>query len=96
MHEPDFADVSAPTGYFDLQLSGHSHGGQVVMPGAGPLILPRNGQKYHTGLYSIAHENGAMLQFTGRGTGSSALSLTGTPVRFNCPPEVACLTLRSV
>jgi uncharacterized protein len=31
-HEPDFADVSAATGRFDLQLSGHSHGGQVRVP----------------------------------------------------------------
>ena len=27
-HEPDFADTSAATGRFDLQLSGHTHGGQ--------------------------------------------------------------------
>ena len=34
-HEPDFADVSAATGRFSLQLSGHSHGGQMVIPGFG-------------------------------------------------------------
>jgi predicted MPP superfamily phosphohydrolase len=39
-HEPDFADISAAVGRFDLQLSGHSHGGQVVLPGFKPLFLP--------------------------------------------------------
>jgi len=34
-HEPDFADVSAATGRFSLQLSGHSHGGQMVIPWLG-------------------------------------------------------------
>ncbi len=40
VHEPDFADTSAATGRFDLQISGHSHGGQVVLPFIGPPILP--------------------------------------------------------
>ena len=34
-HEPDFADESAATGRFSLQLSGHSHGGQMIIPGFG-------------------------------------------------------------
>ena len=37
-HEPDFADVSASTGRFSLQISGHSHGGQWIVPGIGPPI----------------------------------------------------------
>ncbi|MFT3894130.1 MAG: metallophosphoesterase [Anaerolineales bacterium] len=85
-HEPDFADVSAKTGRFDLQISGHSHGGQVVIPFMGPPILPYLGQKYHTGLYQV----GNMLQYTNRGVGMA------TPtVRFNCPPEVTVFTLKS-
>ena len=44
-HEPDFADVSARTGRFSLQISGHSHGGQWIVPGIGPpirgLYLPK-------------------------------------------------------
>ena len=83
-HEPDFADVSAKTGRFDLQVSGHSHGGQVVIPFYGPPILPYLGQKYHTGLYQV----GNMLQYTNRGVGMA------TPtVRFNCPPEITVFTL---
>jgi predicted MPP superfamily phosphohydrolase len=83
-HEPDFADVSAETGRFDLQVSGHSHGGQVVIPFMGPPVLPFLGQKYHTGLYQV----GNMLQYTNRGVGMA------TPtVRFNCPPEITVFTL---
>ena len=86
MHEPDFADESAPTGRFDLQLSGHSHGGQVVMPLTGPVVLPRLGRKYHTGLYQV----GNMLQYTNRGVGT-----VGPSLRLNCPPEVTVFTLRA-
>ena len=44
-HEPDFADKSAKTGRFGLQLSGHSHGGQIVLPFIGAPVLPRLGTK---------------------------------------------------
>ena len=83
-HEPDFADTSAATGRFDLQVSGHSHGGQVVIPFYGPPILPFLGRKYHSGLYQV----GNMLQYTSRGVGMAML-----PVRFNCPPEITIFTL---
>jgi len=83
-HEPDFADVSAATNRFDLQVSGHSHGGQVVFPFYGPPILPYLGQKYHTGLYQV----GNMIQYTNRGVGMAMV-----PVRFNCPPEITLFTL---
>lgn len=86
VHEPDFADTSAETGRFDLQISGHSHGDQVVLPLAGPLILPRYGEKYFSGLYRV----GEMLQYTNRGVGTSI-----PPVRFNCRPEITIFTLES-
>ncbi len=85
-HEPDFADVSSHTGRFDLQLSGHSHGGQLVFPLIGAPVLPRFARKYPHGLYRI---NG-MVQYTSRGVGTSRLKL-----RFNARPEIAVLTLRS-
>lgn len=85
VHEPDFAEISAASGRFGLQLSGHSHGGQVRMPGRGPLILPDMGVIYPAGLYEL----GGMVQFTGRGLG-----MVPPQVRFNCRPELAVLTLQ--
>src|SRR5690349_6946906 len=64
-HEPDFADKSMRTRKFDLQLSGHTHGGQVVLPLLGPPILPHLGRKYPSGLYRV----GNMYQYTNRGVG---------------------------
>lgn len=85
-HEPDFADTSAATGKFDLQVSGHSHGGQVVLPLLGPPILPYLGNKYPSGLYQV--EN--MIQYTNRGVG-----MLSPAVRFNCPPEITIFVLES-
>jgi hypothetical protein len=86
-HEPDSADHSAGTGQFDLQISGHSHGGQVVVPFFAPPLLPYLGQKYHTGLYQV----GEMFQYTNRGLG-----MIRPAVRFNCRPEIAVFTLESI
>jgi len=83
-HEPDFADISANTGRFDLQVSGHSHGGQVVIPLYGPPVLPYLGQKYPSGLYKIED----MYQYTNRGVGVGKL-----PIRINCPPEITVFVL---
>lgn len=78
-HEPDFADTSAATGRFDLQVSGHTHGGQVALPFIGPFITPKHGHKYPLGLYQV----GNMLQYTNRGVGMGRI-----PARFNCRPEI--------
>jgi predicted MPP superfamily phosphohydrolase len=85
-HEPDFADVSAATGRFDLQLSGHSHGGQIGVPLLRRLVLPPFSQRYTSGL----HEVGGMLQYTNRGLGFVHLR-----ARFLCRPEITVFTLRS-
>jgi predicted MPP superfamily phosphohydrolase len=86
VHEPDFADTSAATGKFDLQLSGHTHGGQVVIPRLGPPVLPYLGRKYPSGLYQV----GEMFQYTNRGVGMARL-----PIRLNCPPEITLFVLES-
>jgi len=86
VHEPDFADIAAATGRFDLQLSGHSHGGQVRVPLLGRAILPPFSQRYTRGLHRV----GAMIQYTNRGIGSVDARL-----RFMCRPEITTLTLRS-
>lgn len=85
-HEPDFADVSAATGRFDLQISGHSHGGQVRLPIINrPIHVPYLSEKYPVGQYQI----GSMIQYTNRGVGTIAPA-----VRFNCRPEITVFSLR--
>lgn len=84
-HEPDFADEAAEYPV-DLQLSGHSHGGQVRLPGIGPLILPELAKKYHSGLYRV----GRLQVYTSWGVG-----VINPPVRFLCLPEVTLITLRA-
>jgi len=83
-HEPDYADQVARYPV-DLQLSGHSHGGQVRVPFVRPLYLPELARKYIWGLYKI----GGLTLYTNPGLGT-----VGVPVRMNCPPEITMLTLR--
>ena len=83
MHEPDFADTFSTDGRISLQLSGHSHGGQVRFPVIGSPFLPPYGRKYDQGLYRVRD----MWVYTTRGIGVT------TPVRFNCRPEVTEITL---
>lgn len=86
-HEPDFADISARSGKFDMQISGHTHGGQICLPIIGPLYLPRLGRKYPSGKYRV----GDMILYTNRGLGTSWLKL-----RYSCTPEITVFTLLSV
>ena len=83
-HEPDPADAYSLDGRVSLQLSGHSHGGQIRLPGKGALILPWLGEKYDQGLYQVND----MWLYTTRGVG-----VVVTPIRLNCPPEVTAITL---
>jgi uncharacterized protein len=85
VHEPDVADFISQYPV-DLQLSGHSHGGQVRLPLIGPAYLPRLGRKYPQGLRRV----GPLTLYTNVGIGTM-----GLPVRLNCPPEVTLLTLRA-
>ncbi len=84
MHEPDWADEISQDGRVSLQLSGHSHGGQVRLPGVGAPVLPRFGQKYDQGLY----RTGDMWLYTNRGIG-----VVNPPLRFRCRPEITGITL---
>jgi predicted MPP superfamily phosphohydrolase len=85
-HVPDFADVVGPTGRFGLQLSGHSHGGQFVLPPFGPVLRPRYSRRYPLGYYEVA----GMHLYTNRGLGTIHV-----PLRLNCRPEVSVFNLRS-
>jgi predicted MPP superfamily phosphohydrolase len=86
VHEPDFIRNLAPRFPVDLQLSGHSHGGQVRLPLVGALVLPPWGEIYDMGLYRVGN---AQL-YTTRGVGT-----IGVNARFNCPPEVTAITLHT-
>lgn len=82
-HEPDWADAAAAKGAV-LQISGHSHGGQVRLPGLGPAAAPTGGKRFVHGLNMA----GSMPVYTSRGVG-----VYRPPVRFRCPPEVTLITV---
>jgi len=84
-HEPDLADLVRPDHGVALQISGHTHGGQVRLPVAGPLILPPMGQKYVAGLCKAP----ACHVYVSRGLGT-----TQVPVRLFCPPEITLIQLK--
>ncbi|NQX69981.1 metallophosphoesterase [Paenibacillus alba] len=86
-HEPDFADEYSrfPVA---LQLSGHSHGGQIRLPFFGALYTPPHGSKYTAGLYQVP--NSLLQVYTTRGIG-----MTRFPLRFNCRPELTVMTLQT-
>ncbi len=81
-HTPDLAPIAARLGY-DLQLSGHTHGGQVCLPFYGALFTGSlYGKQFESGLYQM----GEMKLYITRGIG---LEGAGAPrVRFLCPPEI--------
>jgi hypothetical protein len=81
-HEPDFAEIAAPRN-IHLQLSGHTHGGHIVLPVLGPPCLPFHGLRYVSGLAYVD----TMQVYVSRGLG-------GFPLRFNCLPEATIHTLR--
>jgi predicted MPP superfamily phosphohydrolase len=83
-HEPDFAKKSSKTGRFDLQLSGHTHGGQIRFPLIRPPILPPWGREYYWGFYQVQN----MYLYTNRGLG-----MTGVHFRFGARPEITVFTL---
>jgi predicted MPP superfamily phosphohydrolase len=84
-HEPDYADHAAAYP-IDLQLSGHSHGGQIRIPLIGAPILPDMAKKYPWGLRRI----GLLTLYTNVGLGTIRVA-----ARLNCPPEITLITLRT-
>jgi hypothetical protein len=86
VHEPDIADEAATAHPFALQVSGHSHGGQVRIPFVYPWWTPTWARKYIAGLFAVNE----MQLYVTRGIGMSWM-----PMRFMCPPEVTLITLRA-
>ncbi|MEI8312606.1 MAG: metallophosphoesterase [Verrucomicrobiota bacterium] len=83
-HNPDYVERIRDD-RVGLVLSGHTHGGQCVLPLIGAPLLPsRFGQKYASGLC----QGPATRVFVTTGVGHSF-----PPIRVNCPAEVALLTL---
>jgi predicted MPP superfamily phosphohydrolase len=84
-HTPEIYDRAAAAG-FGFMLSGHTHGGQICLPGGIPIkleaILPR-------AMGAGAWRYIGMVGYTSVGIGTSLL-----PVRLNCPPEITLHTLR--
>lgn len=84
-HNPDVAELLGPEHRVDLMLSGHTHGGQVRVPGIGVLRHTSEfGEKYLGGLCSGPY----CPVIVSRGIGSA-----GVPVRFCVPPELVAITL---
>jgi uncharacterized protein len=85
-HFPRALDFADP-GRFDLILSGHLHGGQIVLPyGAGRLLLAHPSAEYPQGVYE---KNGTTMHV------SAGLGTTFVPFRFFARPEATELVLRS-
>ncbi|MEM7755386.1 MAG: metallophosphoesterase [Planctomycetota bacterium] len=84
-HQPDVAEFDPAGHRVDLMLSGHTHGGQVRVPGLGSPIVPsRYGDRYAYGLV-----RGPWCPVViNAGVGTSIL-----PIRFGMPPEVTEITL---
>jgi predicted MPP superfamily phosphohydrolase len=84
-HNPDINEVIHSSMKIDLILSGHTHGGQVVMPFIGMPFMPSPfGQKYREGLIRDRDQQ----TYITRGVGHLV-----APVRYNCPPEVTLIKL---
>lgn len=84
-HGPDQFKWAKERG-FHLMLAGHNHGGQICFPVVGAVVAPSiTGTRFAGGLF----RQGNTLLHVSRGTGSLS------PIRWNCPPEIALLTLRT-
>lgn len=87
VHEPDFAEISSKTDRFDLQMSGHSHGGQLVIPGVETTPFRCSySLKYPVGPYKVKN----MTQYTSKGLGTNSFWL-----RINCKPEITQFYLKT-
>jgi uncharacterized protein len=85
-HTPEIYRQAAHAG-FDLLLSGHTHGGQICLPGGIAITLDADLPRFFG---AGAWTYGNMAGYTSVGAGSSVV-----PVRFNCPPEITVHCLRS-
>jgi uncharacterized protein len=86
VHSPEMYDAAAASGV-DLYLCGHTHAGQIALPGGIPIITHlHRGRRYARGVWTV----GAMRGVTHGGTGTS-----GIPIRFHTRGEILVHTLRA-
>jgi predicted MPP superfamily phosphohydrolase len=85
MHEPDFCTTVPKPKSISIQLSGHTHGGQICLPFGVPVSRNPGGENYLAGYYPDA----PMPLYVSPGIGTNRIDL-----RLFCPPEVNILTLR--
>lgn len=86
-HCPEYYVWGVDEVKIDLMISGHTHGGQVIVPFKGGLYAPEQGYfPYYD--YGVFYEENTTLVIT-RGLGTSKQKVP----RFNNPPEILCLTL---
>jgi predicted MPP superfamily phosphohydrolase len=85
-HNPDYVAMllEEEKNSFDLALCGHTHGGQVRVPGLMGVVIPVQDPRFMSGLTDI----GTGYVYTSRGLG-----VVGLPIRVNCPPEITVIEL---
>jgi predicted MPP superfamily phosphohydrolase len=86
-HNPDYISALQshyPDQHFDLALCGHTHGGQIRLPGIGAVLSQVQDRRFISGMVQIP----AGAVYTSRGLG-----VVGLPIRIHCPPEVTVITL---
>ncbi|WP_050614611.1 metallophosphoesterase [Bacillus testis] len=84
-HAPDLAH-QAKNLRVDMQLSGHSHGGQIQLPFIGPIFTPPFAKDFSDGLYNA----GRMIVYVNKGLGTTRI-----PYRFLARPELTLFVLES-
>lgn len=83
VHSPEIAHIAAER--HALYLTGHTHGGQICLPGGVPLSTAL---RHHRGYASGLWRHADMIGYTSHGAGTA-----GIPFRMNCPGEVSVVTL---
>ncbi len=87
-HNPDYVSevLKRDAAHFSLALCGHTHGGQVRLPGLVSMAAPVRDTRFLSGLVQV---DGRWV-YTSRGLG-----VVGLPFRVNCPPEITTIELKS-
>ena len=86
IHSPELYKEAEKNG-FNLYLTGHTHGGQISLPGGRPVVLPlKKGRQFYKGVWQYK----TMTGYTGQGLGTVSI-----PIRFNTFSEIALIELRN-